>query len=205
MILSRNERRELRGIGRSDMTCAWRVAEIAYKAYRRNVKSGSKSYDYQIYAAVAAECGYSSGKVEQLVKLHMLFPENTRHDDYLLGHYTVAASLDDRFNVLEYMEFYRKEYGKLPAVSRLSYLYRKQILGEYVDLAPIQIKGHELVPVECAGPNPFDRPEYTRVSSLSGLVRSVRGMLENFAISKDGSDKLTRALELIEEVMFELV
>lgn len=200
-ILSVRERDELRGIGLRDMDFAWRVAKITYGAYKRNIKTGAKLYDYQIYAAVANECGYSSGKVEQLAKLHLLFPEETRSPDYLLGHYRVAGSFsDDRFEVLEYIEFYRGEYGKLPAASNLSYLYRKHVRGEYVDVEPIRFEGHDLVPAECAQENPFDRPAYNPLSALSGLVRGVRSFMASTKLPYEEEDKLSRALALIEEV-----
>ena len=198
-------------ISLSTRKSAWGVGELAVRAWYRNISEKLNFMQGQVFAYVAHKCDCSTSQVAKMCQLASVFPESVRsmYPDYRLGYYEVAADfvrggdIDEALGVLDYVGFCYEQAGEWPRANRLSFLYRKHILGEYVGQDIIVVDGHELIPLERQEPNPFDEPAWSWAGQIVNMVAIIRGRLDE--LSADKRRRVERVIGDLEELLLEFV
>jgi len=194
-MLNSEQINELRALGDTRDKIEWRIGEIAKEAWDHNIATGGQYYKFQIFTAVAREARCSRGRVEKLYNMVQFYSREVRerYPDYKLGHFEVAMNfgVEEAADVLEYVETYIEDTGKLPKVNDLDFLYRREVKGQLTDDEIMESTGHK----------PYN-PDLLQ-EKIIDLLKSIRGLLLNKPLTNAQKEKINRGIELIESALID--
>ena len=187
-MLNDKQVKELRELRDNKDKIEWRVGEIARDAWNDNLAAGGPYYKFQVFSAVASEAGMSKGRVEKLAMMVQFYPKEIRekYPDYLIGHFETALNFgpEEAPEVLEYINVYIEDTGQLPKVNALDYLYRREVKGQETEE---EMTGRKV---------PYN-PDLLQEQVIA-LLKSIRGLILNKALSARQKEDLSEGMRLIE-------